>query len=112
KTQIKHRLHGNLFFIYFLFPSVEFSGIGLIKYILPGLVLLCFAVCASCYTRSPHPSWLHVHPPHRQGRCHGTGKAAMEFTWPFPLPGLLPGLDLQEKLGLSAKIPVCVCVCF
>lgn len=47
--------------------AVGFSGFGIIKHTLPGLVLSCFAACASCYTpvpaRSPpSPSWLHLHP--------------------------------------------------
>lgn len=58
--------------------AVGFFGFELIKSILPGLVLLCFAACASCYTRSPS-SQLAACPPssqtgtvpwHRES-CHG-----------------------------------------
>lgn len=87
--------------------AVGFSGFGLIKSILPGLVLSCCAACASCFTPVPARS-----PPIPAG-CTSTlltdrdcamaqGKLPWN-TWPFPLPALLPGLDLQDKLGLSAK---------
>lgn len=88
--------------------AVGFSGFGLIKSILPRLVLSCFAACASCFIPGPARS------PSIPAGCTSTlltdrdcamaqGKLPWN-TWPFPLPALLPALDLQDKLGLSAKM--------